>query len=326
MTSVSTGMDREIIARSEAEAWFVRLMSPECSAAERRSFEQWRASSALNEQAYVATEQLWQRLEGMEADDAIGRHAAAALEPEPVTRRWPLALAASLIAVVVGVGVVSHVMTSATVEHYQTLSQSQTVTLSDGSQITLDLATEIDVRLSRGERNIQLIAGRALFDVAHDASRPFRVDTGHGRVTALGTQFQVDVDTDQVVVTLLEGAVSVSPQDERRQESTLRLAPGQQARYSNESAHWTQRDVDPAAVVSWSSGFHVFGATPLDEAVREINRYSATKVRLADPSLQSLVISGNFKTGDAETIVSAWPMVLPVQLRKVGAEIIIAPR
>lgn len=315
MTSVLTSMDRVRVARTEAEAWFVRLMSPECSAADRRSFEQWRASSTVNEQAYVATERLWQRLDGIESDATIGRHAAAALTPEPAPRRWPLALAASVIAVLVGVGVVNQVMTSATVEHYQTAGQSRKVTLADGSEVTLDLATEIDVRLSRGERNISLVAGRALFDVSHDASRPFRVDTGHGKVTALGTQFQVDVDADQVVVTLLEGSVSVA---------TLRLAPGQQARYSN--AQWTQRHVDAAAVASWSSGFHVFSATPLKDAVREINRYSTTKVRLADASLQSLAVSGNFKTGDAEAITSAWPIVLPVSLQKVGAEIVIAPR
>lgn len=326
MRSVLTSMDRDDIARNEAEAWFVRLMSPECSAAERRSFEEWRARSSVNEQAYVATERLWQRLDGIEADEVIGRHAAAALKPEPVVRRWPLALAAGVVAVLVGVGIVSQVMTNATVEHYQTLGESRKVTLSDGSEVTLDLATEIDVRLSRGERNIKLIAGRALFAVAHDASRPFRVDTGQGQVTALGTQFQVDVDADQIVVTLLEGSVSVSPPEAHRQEPALRLAPGQQARYSNESSHWAQRDVDAAAVVSWSSGFHVFSATPLKEAVREINRYSTTKLRLADPSLESLVISGNFKTGDAETISSAWPIVLPVSLQKVGAEIVIAPR
>jgi transmembrane sensor len=317
-------MDRVRLARNEAEAWFVRLMSPECSAAERRSFEQWRASSSVNEQAYAATERLWQRLDGMEADEVIGRHAAAALKPEPVVRRWPLALAAGVIAVLVGVGVVSQVTTNATLEHYQTLGQSRKVTLSDGSEVMMDLATGIDVRLSRGERNIKLVAGRALFDVAHDASRPFRVDTGRGEVTALGTQFQVDVDADRVVVTLLEGAVSVSPPEARQQEPALRLAPGQQARYSN--SNWARRDVDAAAVVSWSSGFHVFSATPLAEAVREINRYSTTKLRLADPSLESLVISGNFKTGDAETISSAWPIVLPVTLRKDGAEIVIAPR
>jgi transmembrane sensor len=324
MRSVLTSMDRVRFARTEAEAWFVRLMSPECSAADRRSFEQWRASSTVNEQAYVATERLWQRLDGMEADEVIGRHAAAALKPERAPRRWPLALAASVIAVLVGVGVINQVMTSATVEHYQTASQSRKVTLADGSEVTMDLATEIDVRLSRGERNIKLVAGRALFDVSHDAGRPFRVDTGHGKVTALGTQFQVDVDIDQVIVTLLEGSVSVSPPEAHRQEPTLRLAPGQQARYSN--AQWTQRDVDAAAVASWSSGFHVFSATPLKDAVREINRYSTTKVRLADASLQSLAVSGNFKTGDAEAIVSAWPIVLPVSLQKVGAEIVIAPR
>ncbi|MFC4311043.1 FecR family protein [Steroidobacter flavus] len=326
MRSVLTSMDRDVIAKNEAEAWFVRLMSPECSAAERRSFEQWRASSSVNEEAYVAIEKLWQRLDGMEEDEVIGRHAAAALKPEPAPRRWPLALAASVIAALVGVGVVDQVRTSATVEHYQAQDQSRKVTLSDGSEVTLDLATEIDVRLSRSERNIKLVAGRALFDVAHDASRPFRVDTGHGKVTALGTQFQVDVDSDQVIVTLLEGSVSVSPPEAHRQEPTLRLAPGQQARYSNANSRWAQHDVDAAAVVSWSSGFHVFSATPLGEAVREINRYSATKLRLADPSLESLVISGNFKTGDAETISSAWPIVLPVTLQKVGAEIVIAPR
>jgi len=163
--------------------------------------------------------------------------------------------------------------------------------------------------------------------VAHDASRPFSVDTGLGRVTALGTRFQVELDASQAIVTLVEGSVSVAlPGQDYRDPTALRLAPGEQARHSPDRSHWTQQAVDAAAATSWSQGFHVFSATPLPEAVREINRYSSTQLRLAQPSLNSLVVSGNFKSGDAALIASALPLVLPVQLLKEGNEIVIAPR
>lgn len=349
MSRVLENMDGDIPARQQAEAWFARLMAPGCTPDERAAFERWRGAAPGHADAYAATERLWARLEGLENDTVVGPYARAALEPEPAVQeawaaavrhrplrpasypatrtrrrwRWPAAVAAGLLVAALGLRWFPLPWPVAEPRHYGTGNQPQAVTLADGSRIHMDLSTRMDVRMGRRARAVELLQGRAVFEVAHDAERPFAVDTGHGTVTALGTRFQVDREAEQIVVTLLEGSVSVAGQDGTAE---LRLAPGEQARYSPRPPYWTRRSVDAAAVTSWMQGFHVFGATPLAEAVREINRYSAVKLRLADPALESLVLSGNFKTGDARAIADALPLVLPVQVATGVDEIILAHR
>src|SRR3546814_4931113 len=114
-----------------------------------------------------------------------------------------------------------------------------------------------------------------MFRVAHDASRPFIVDAGASRITALGTQFQVQREGEAVSVMLLEGSVGIDSAREGDERRLLRLVPGQRASYAPTTRSWTVATVDPVALTSWSQGFHVFGATPLNKAIAEINRYSA---------------------------------------------------
>src|SRR3546814_4700891 len=71
-----------------------------------------------------------------------------------------------------------------------------------------------------------------MFRVAHDASRPFIVDAGAGRITALGTQFQVQREGEAVSVMLLEGSVGIDSAREGDERRLLRLVPGQRASYA----------------------------------------------------------------------------------------------
>src|SRR3546814_8294469 len=103
-----------------------------------------------------------------------------------------------------------------------------------------------------------------MFRVAHDASRPFIVDAGAGRITALGTQFQVQREGEAVSVMLLEGSVGIDSAREGDERRLLRLVPGQRANYAPTTRSWTVATVDPVALTSWRQGFHVFGATPLN--------------------------------------------------------------
>ena len=103
--------------------------------------------------------------------------------------------------------------------------------------------------LRRDARDVTLVQGRALFDAAHDAARPFVVTVGTERVTALGTVFQVDRAPSEVVVTLAQGAVTVTSQ---RAAEAVRLAPGEELRSSAGSTRWVKRTVDAQSATSWS--------------------------------------------------------------------------
>src|SRR3546814_3976774 len=104
--------------------------------------------------------------------------------------------------------------------------------MQDGSKVQLDLGASLTVRLSPDKRDIELRQGRVMFRVAHDASRPFIVDAGAGRITALGTQFQVQREGEAVSVILLEGSLGIDSAREGDARRLLRLVPGQRASYA----------------------------------------------------------------------------------------------
>ena len=123
------------------------------------------------------------------------------------------------------------------------------VTLDDGTRVYLDVASIIEVRFDASRRDVTLVRGRALFDAAHDAARPFVVTVGTDRVTALGTVFQVDRAAFEVVVTLAQGAVTVTS---ATSGEAVRLSPGEQLRSSAGSTRWVKRTVDAQSATSWS--------------------------------------------------------------------------
>jgi transmembrane sensor len=200
------------------------------------------------------------------------------------------------------------------------------ITLADGSLVQLDVDSEISVTFSARVRQIVLVNGRALFDVAHDATRPFVVSAGHSHTTALGTHFQVQREGHEVLVTLAEGSVAVMSDAE---ESPWRetLTPGEQISSTTDGQVHEKRAVDAQVVTSWSRGRLVFRGTPLGEALKEVNRYGNRKVRLGDPDLADLAVGGNFIAGETDLIVSAFAAVLPLRVSEGSAgEIILFRR
>jgi transmembrane sensor len=241
-------------------------------------------------------------------------------------RRWaqPAALAASLVIALVGLKFGSRLIPQPLHPVVYENSSVEKITLEDGSIVHMDVNSRISVLMGTKRRQVELLAGRALFEVTHDASRPFSVIAGNARTTDLGTRFEVDRTHEGVVVTLAEGAVVV--------DSTLpaqhwqeHLSPGEQLAVSSNTSSHRKQVVDPLAATSWSRGRLVFRATPLARAVEEVNRYAAKKLRIADPSLAGLTVSGNFVAGNSELAASAFAAVLPIHVVDGGSEITLFP-
>jgi transmembrane sensor len=233
------------------------------------------------------------------------------------------ALAASIGAAFLGVSMLQtpHKPGAASqVTRVATHDELRAVTLEDGTVVHVDVGSEIEVRFTASQREVTLQRGRAVFDVAHDAERPFAVLAGGGRVTAIGTRFQVERNSAEVVVTLAEGIVTVSgePSGARRTE---RMVPGDELSLDAVGNHWVRRTVDPRVATSWSSGRLLFRETRLADALQEVNRYATTKVRLADASLADLPVSGNFVAGDSASAVAAFAAVLPLTIINDGDEL-----
>jgi transmembrane sensor len=311
----------------QAARWYARLAAPDCTDEERAEFERWRQRDPAHAEVYACTEAF---------SDALGRGGALderlqAMADEAFSiaqpRRWfvPAAVAASILLAFVGVRLswFARPADAPAVAYVAPADSRRDVTLSDGSVVHLDVASEISVRMSPDQREVVLVDGRALFDVAKDQNRPFTVAAGNSRTTALGTSFQVQRSGQHVLVTLAEGSISVSGDAGPHARWTETLIPGEQIAFTTDAQLGPKRAVDTQVATSWSRGRLVFRGTPLADALEEVNRYADRKIRLGDPQLAQMPVGGNFIAGETELIVSAFAAALPLRVVDGGADEII---
>lgn len=310
---------------AQAARWHARMLAADCTPADRESLTTWLAHSRHHEEAYGRVSHVLSAVESADADPRLQFLAEQAFQESAAHAKkravalWPAAVAASLA--VAAISLVTWVGPSSAVGPlvYETSEQRSTIVLSDGSTAVLDVGTKIAVEMTDKAREVRLVSGRALFEVAHDANRPFSVDANDSRTTALGTRFQVELANRTVSVVLEEGSVAVERFSAgEKLDWSQRLRPGEQVVIDALTGIGSKRAVDSYSALSWIQNRHVFRDTRLDDAIEEINRYAAKKVRLGDPSLADWHLAGSFIAGDSEQIMAAVASVLPVRVVPAG--------
>ncbi len=323
---------------TQAAQWYTRLHAPDCTSAEHDMFKAWLAGGREYEQAYksvvdaasLVSEQLNSdpRLQAL-LSGALGESSAKKTTTSGLNFKGGRFAAAAVIlfgmAVFFTFGREQMLDVSPTEYYANTDISKQRIDLSDGSIVDLDVGTKLTVVMSAKARRIELEAGRAFFEVAHDKTRPFSVSKGTTEVVALGTRFEVDIAPDQhaLSVTLAEGSVAVtnSAQADAWREV---LVPGQQLAIDNVLHRRQILTVNADVVTSWSTGFLVFDGTPLYKALDEVNRYAKVKVVLGDNYLAQRPISGNFLAGgNTSDFVDTLAAVLPIRTARTGANEIV---
>ncbi len=295
-------MARVETAETEAASWHARLGAPSVTSDEIKDFFAWRAAKPANADAYRRVEQIWGQTAKLKPEGEIGGALDAAMtrrtSGERTGRRTLTSLAFVGAAIALAVGGSYWWQGRGLIR--TEVGQQQVVQLADGSSVRLDTASRIRVRLSGDRRVVELEAGQAMFDVAHDPSRPFVVEAGDVSVTAVGTVFDVRRDDTGARVTLVSGAVDVGPTPGAK---GVRMAAGNQADVRGSVAR--VRPVDVAVQTSWTDGRIVFVDTPLAAAVAELNRYLTAKITLDARQLSDVPVNGVFKTGDRDAFVAA---------------------
>jgi transmembrane sensor len=199
------------------------------------------------------------------------------------------------------------------------IGQMRHQTLADGSQVTLNTDTILEVRYGGGTRNVRLIRGEAFFDVAHDPSRPFLVESRAGSARVLGTAFDVRLRGRAARVSVLRGAVQVEPAGGGGRAV---VQAGQWA-WLDEDRPQAQALEDPVAVDAWRRGRLVVYRRPLAEVVAEINRYRRGRIILRGEALESTTVSGVFDITKPETALDALVASLDLRTARLGGFVLV---
>ena len=307
-----------------AARWYARQRSGEMTGADEQAMQAWLEADPQHRAAYDSVAMAWSAL-AVARDHPRLLAMREALPPEPprllarfVIRR---AIAAALVAGVLGVaastawiawGPSSRLADQA----FQTgVGQKTTVSLPDGTEVTLNTGTRLRTRADAERRLVYLDQGQAYFKVAKNRAHPFVVHAGGRTITALGTAFDVRVGPDRFSVTLVEGKVRVeqpvrpadtaaAPARARPTIEATELAPGSELTAIDDE-QWTVARTDTAKVTGWVRDQLIFEREPLSAVVEEMNRYSVRKIVIADASVAGTLVSGNFRPGDVEGFAQA---------------------
>lgn len=194
--------------------------------------------------------------------------------------------------------------------------ETRSVDLPDGSQIALNTGTSVQVRYYPRRREVTMNTGEAFFRVAGNASKPFTIDSADSRVRVVGTAFNVRTAPQQLAVQVLEGKVEVQPRRSQPAEPVLLLGAGTGVDIDPATGRYASLRVAPEEVGRWRTGQIQFSRTSLADIAQELGRYLGKTITIADPSLNSLTISGFLMTSSAEDFLQALPDVVPVRVDK----------
>jgi transmembrane sensor len=183
--------------------------------------------------------------------------------------------------------------------------------LPDGSILRLDTESAATVRYSGKERLVEVDRGQALFQVAHENSRRFRVAAGVTGVIAVGTQFDIYRHGGETAVTVAEGQVAVFTGKpawllggEDAPADVQRIKAGYQMRVDASGSSAQPAQVDLAQTLAWLEHKITFKERPLGEVAEEFNRYGPIPVEIEDSTLRALPVTGMLDSSDTDSFVA----------------------
>jgi transmembrane sensor len=282
----------------EAAALFIARRAEGLTDGEQQLLAAWLAKDEGHRRQFEIADRAWQSFDNSGGDEILAAMRKHALLPRRRSApRWlPAAAAAAVLALAVGMAWLLR-PAAETFEYASARDGVKEVQLPDGSSMTLDGESAVSGRFDSTSRRLELQRGRALFAVASDASRPFSVTAAGRRVVAVGTRFDVNLLTDGLTVSLLEGRVNVESLD--ASSAPVALLAGQQ--YVERGGKVEIRTLGAATdtAISWQKGLVNFDDQTLADAVAVMNRYSPEQIVISDADVASLRVSGQFRAGDS---------------------------
>lgn len=325
------------ISEQGAGGWFARLRSGRVDERVDAAWSRWMTEADTHAKAFENTELAWELssdLEGRPKIEALLRDldaqfpAAAQLIPgrgpfAVLAQPWRLAGLAALALLCVGI-VTFFMLNRTSVTDYTTeIGEQRTITLPDDSHVLLNTATHVRVTYSRSLRRIDLLSGEALFQVQKDARRPFEVHALNGVTTAVGTEFDVQVNGGSAAVAVLVGTVKVEGSAGDPKGQSVQVTLGQAVDYTAAGDLSAVHAADANRIRAWQAHRVVYTDMALASALQDYNRYLRVPIVVGDPSLAARHVNGVFRIGDQTAFIHALEEGLHVKAVATGSEIVL---
>lgn len=304
---------KEIVARLDpvtdaALNWLFTLQAEGDDAAVQGAFRRWLGAAPEHETTFGRVSEAWDLPEMEMVARAIvareGQEKVVSLDRARSfrARGWTNIAAGLAAAIVLSLGALNYsAMRVHWLADYQTAAgEQEAVVLPDGSRVTLNTGTALELDFSGARRGVTLLKGEAYFDVTPDPDRPFRVTAGFSQVEVLGTAFSVRTDSDGDFVALNHGHVEVVHKDTMHHRAALEA--GESIAVSPKALRPVEK-ADTEQSFAWLERQIVFENRPFSEAISDIARYHGAPVIIMSSRLKSIRVNGDYKLDNSERVI-----------------------
>jgi transmembrane sensor len=308
----------------DAAHWIVRLTADDAAEREtaRSGFEAWKQADPRHAQAADRMQGLLGQVQTVR--DSVGNssqparaalNAALAIDRKPQRgKRLATALAVAFaLGAPTWLALQNYPPSYLMADVRTATAQWETQVLSDGTRITLNSASAVNLHFDAKRRAVTLVRGEILVDVARDPGRPFLIETAHGSIRALGTRFVVSLDADATVLSMLESSVSVQTAGQRalkNSEGTV-VHAGQRVRITAQGL--APVETIDARSVSDAWKFHqlVVDGRPLPEVLDALGRHRPGRIQYNRAQLEGITVSAVLPLDDTnralQLLITSFP-------------------
>lgn len=286
----------------QAAEWVVCMSDEQITPAQRAAFEAWLTKDPRHREAYEEIEMLWKN---------------AAPQKHQKRSGITVLLGAAFLLLGCLYGFPFSVWLA---DERTGMTEIRRISLPDGSRLTLDGNSAVDIAFDTQQRRIILHRGRLLAEVAPvllTKQPPFTVETRDGTAEALGTRYTVEQTDNDSIVTVTESRVAVASRTRPHQYTTVR--DGQSIRFDGQQLQ--QPETASPFAASWVQQRLVYQDTPLDTIINDLGRYRNNYLSIHAQAAQ-LRFTGVLPINDPEAALSILENALPIQVTRYGGWII----
>jgi transmembrane sensor len=301
-----------------AARWFIRMRDAEPDSPERTKFEAWLMESPIHQHEYESFAQSWDDIDSLPQLTAM----AKAKEVDRFMNKERSAKKVKNAAATISICIIVFFMSLAGIYQYQEWqaspiaqiasltekAQITTSTLEDGTEVTLNANSNIEVTYYRNRRHVHLHHGEAIFKVAKDPNRPFVVETDTTIITVLGTRFAVNKLSQFVRVSVEHGQVRV---ESKNASDAKVLYKGDVVEVPNYQAI-KYRNYNAADYFKFASGVIVFNESDIHEIAEVLSRFRKDNIVVKGTSQER--ISAVIDAKDTETFINTLPKIANLQV------------
>lgn len=278
----------------QASDWLLDLQA---EPARFEEFDHWLHASPEHLTAWAQVNRAWSAIE-QPSTTAHWPTPTQAVPLKSSRRNWSMLAAACVCVVALGTAWLNNPDWQA--DYHTGTAETRVVQLADGSKLTLAAHSAVNVDYSGNTRQVTLLSGEALFDVVHNARRPFQVDTRDVAVRVLGTSFDVARTDAGIKVEVREGAVGVNANG-----TPYRLGAGQRLWLDAAQGGAQQSEIAPDDVATWVSGQQFFENATVLEVVEQLRKYQRGWIVIGDDAIGQKRVTGLYDLRDTQRALQA---------------------